>query len=369
MVKEKKGHIDYFLLAIVSSLLILGILVSAQVSAEVSQQIFHNANYYLFHQLIYGMLVGLFLGFITFLIPLSFIKKWSWLFILFSLFLMVLVFLPFLRTSSNGASRWLKIGHLIFQPSELLKISFIIYVSALLTKKTSDKRRGAGKIILFPFLAVIILIIILLYFQSDLSTLGVITLSGIIIYFISETPIIHNILVFLGGTVIFILFILLSPYRLNRVLVYFGKIRDPLSSGYQIKQVLIAIGSGGILGLGLGVSHQAKYLPHPMSDSVFALIAEELGLIGSLFLILLFFLFFWRGIKIAKNSGNKFYRLFAAGFVSWITIQAIINIGSMIGILPLTGIPLPFISYGGSHIVVELIGVSILLNISRYSKK
>jgi len=191
----------------------------------------------------------------------------------------------------------------------------------------------------------------------------------LIIYFVSGTPIIHNFLVSLSGLAVFILFIVSSPYRLNRVLIYLGKIRDPLKSGYQIKQVLIAIGSGGIFGLRLGISHQAKYLPHPLSDSVFALIAEELGLIGSIILIFLFFALLWRGIKIAKGNDDKFKQLFAVGFVSWITFQAIINISSMIKLFPLTGIPLPFISYGGSHIIAELIGVGILLNISQFGKK
>ena len=145
---------------------------------------------------------------------------------------------------------------------------------------------------------------------------------------------------------------------------------DPMGLGYQLKQSLIAVGSGGIFGLGLGMSNQKfGFIPQTISDSVFAIFAEELGLIGSFLLIITFLFFLWRGFKIAKRSQDKFSKLFAIGFTVWISIQALVNIGAIIGILPLAGIPLPFISYGGSHIAVELIGAGILLNISKSSRK
>jgi len=155
-----------------------------------------------------------------------------------------------------------------------------------------------------------------------------------------------------------------------RLRVLLGSIKDPMGIGYQIEQSLIAIGSGGILGLGLGTSIQRfGFIPQTMSDSIFAVFAEETGFIGSLVLIFLFLVLLWRGFRISKRSPDKFSQLFAIGISSWICIQAFINIGAMIGILPLTGIPLPFISYGGSHMVAELIGIGILLNISKSSKK
>ncbi len=372
MLQKKTNHPDYFLIAIVLALLILGLLVSVRVSASLSQEQFGKTTHYLFHQLIYGFLLGGVLGFVAFKTPISFFRKWSWFFILISLILMTLVFIPGLSSSSGGAFRWINFGRFNFQPSELLKLSFIIYLSALLASKKSEKKnRKEWRLTLIPFLTVIGLIVLLLYFQSDLSTLGVIIISGLLIYFSSGTPILYNILVSLGGAVIFIAFTVFSfsSYRLNRIFVLLGWLRDPLKTGYQIKQALIAIGSGGIFGLGLGVSNQAKYLPHPISDSIFALIAEELGLIGSLTLVFLFLAFLWKGMKIAKESDNKFSQLFAIGLTSWICFQAFVNIGAMIGILPLTGIPLPFISYGGSHITIELIGIGILLNISKSGEK
>ncbi len=370
MFKEKTNHPDYFLLAIVLALSLLGILVSVGISANASQKIFKSTTYYLFHQLIYGFLIGGILGFTAFKLPLSFFKKWSWVFIFGSLVLMGLVFIPGFSAFSGGASRWLKFGIFTFQPSEFLKISFIIYFAALLAKRNPERRnREIGKSILVPSITIMVLIVLLLYLQSDLSTLAIIIFSGFLMYFTSNTPILYNILIVLGGVSIFSIFIVFSPYRLNRVFIFLGRLRDPLKTGYQIKQALIAIGSGGVLGLGLGVSNQAKYLPHPISDSVFALVAEELGLVGSLVLIFLFLAFFWRGIKIAKESNDKFCKFFSVGFISWIVLQAFVNIGSMVKLSPLTGIPLPFISYGGSHVIVELIGVGILLNISKFTKK
>jgi len=171
---------------------------------------------------------------------------------------------------------------------------------------------------------------------------------------------------FLIGISSLIALIKVAPYRMARILVFLDPQTDPLGIGYQIKQALIAIGSGGILGLGLGLSQQKfGFLPQPMSDSIFAVFAEESGFLGATLLISLFFLFLFRGIQISKKVNDNFLKLSAVGICCWISLQALINIGSMIGILPLSGTPLPFISYGGSHLIAELTGVGILLNISK----
>ena len=370
MIKEKTNYPDYFLIIIVAALSILGFLVSVKVFANVSQQRFGETTYYLFHQLIYGFLFGGVLAFIAYKTPLAFFKKWSWFFILTSLVLMVLVFVPGLKISSGSASRWINFGLFSFQPSELLKLAFIIYLSALLASKTSEQRsKKKWELTLAPFVIVLGFIVLLLYFQSDLSTLGVITAAAIIVYFSSGMPVWHIVLMVLGGAGIFVALVASSFYRMKRIRVLLGLIQDPLGMGYQIKQVLIAIGSGGIFGLGLGASLRAVYIPHLISDSIFAEISRELGLIGSSILIFLYLLFLWRVIRISKNIDDKFAQLLAIGLVSWICFQAFINIGAMVGILPLTGIPLPFISYGGSHIAVEMAAVGILLNISKKSRK
>lgn len=358
----KKYHFDYYLFCAVAALVILGILVLASPSATSSQANFGKTTYYLFHQIIYGLVPGLILGFVAFKIKLSFLKKLAWPFILAALVLMVLVFIPGLGIIAGGAPRWLNLEIVSFQPSEFLKITFILYLAALLT---SSHRKG-WMFTLFPFLVVIGVIAFLLAGQSDVSTLGLIVFVAILMYFAAGTPLRHTMLVILitiGGL---LGLVKIAPYRMMRLKVLLGLVKDPMGIGYQIKQALITIGSGGIFGLGLGMSSQKfGFLPQIISDSIFAIFAEEMGFIGSAILILIFLFFLWRTIRIAKISKDKFSQLLAIGISSWICLQAFINIGAMIGILPLTGIPLPFISYGGSHMVVELIGVGILLNISK----
>ncbi len=375
--KTKKSHfsaswrIDYGLAIVAAALIILGILVLASASAFFSQEKFGRTTYYLFHQITHGLVVGIILGFIAFKIRLEFFKKWAWVFILINLVFMALVFVPQLGIVTGGASRWLNFRFFSFQPSEFLKLTFILYLSAWLVSRTGKRSlKKNWKSILIPFFIILVIIAILLIKQSDISTLGVIVFVALLMYFSANTPFWHTILMFAitgGGILALIRF---APYRMMRVQVLLGLIKDPMGIGYQIKQTLITVGSGGILGLGLGMSGQKfGFIPQTMSDSIFAIFAEEAGFIGSLVLIFLFLAFLWRGFKISKTSQDRFSQLFAIGISSWICVQAFINIGAMIGILPLTGIPLPFISYGGSHLVAELIGVGILLNISKRRKK
>ncbi len=212
-------------------------------------------------------------------------------------------------------------------------------------------------------------IIILLTLQRNLSTLMVILITGGLIYFSASTPLIQIIIIFLIILLVALLLIKFFPYRLNRVMLLLDPLKDPMGLGYQLKQSLIAVGSGGILGLGLGNSYQKfGYVPQVISDSIFAIFAEETGFIGASLLVFLFLFFLWRCLYLAKKTNDLFSRFYIVGFSSWICIQAFINIGAMIGIVPLTGIPLPFIGYGGSHILVELIGAGILLNISKSIK-
>lgn len=374
MKSKKTYHLDYILAIVVAILVILGILVLASVSATFSQEKFGYTTYYLFHQMIYGLAFGIVLGFIAFKIKLSTLKKWAWLFILINLIFMVLVFIPGLGIIAGGAPRWMNLGLVSFQPSEFLKLTFIFYLSAWLANRTEKesfkKTKKELKFTLIPFLIIVGVITILLAKQSDVSTLGIIILVAALMYFSARTTLWHSILIILISLGGFLALVKIAPYRMMRFRVLLGLVKDPMGMGYQIKQALITIGSGGILGLGLGMSNQQfGFIPQTMSDSIFAIFAEETGFVGSLILILLFLILFWRGFRISKRSPDNFSQLFAIGISSWICIQAFINIGAMIGILPLTGIPLPFISYGGSHMVAELIGVGILLNISKARRK
>jgi cell division protein FtsW len=273
----------------------------------------------------------------------------------------------------GGASRWLNLGVFTFQPSELLKLTFILYLAVWLARPSFAKQNLGGSNTknrisqtFIPFLIVLGVIAILLILQPDISTLGVIGLSALALYFIAATPVWQTFLIVLAGIGGLIALIKYEPYRFNRLLVFLKPETDPMGIGYQIKQALIAVGSGGVMGVGLGMSHQKfGFLPQSIGDSIFAIFAEETGFVGALILISLFLIFAWRGFKIAKDSKDKFHQLLVTGITFWITLQAFINIGSMVGILPLTGIPLPFISYGGTALVNELIAMGILLNISK----
>jgi len=381
-----KGNPDYILIIVTAILIILGIIVLASVSASLSQERFGTTYYFLNHQLLFGLIPGIFLAFLAFRINLAFLKKWAPALLLINLLLLAMVFLPKVGSGFGGAARWLNLGPISFQPSEFLKLTFILYLAAWLTGRTQPQppkgrqasygarksgfrqvEKGFGQTLL-AFLIAIGVISLLLAFQPDISTLGAIILVGVLVYFLAGTPLWHSILIILAGAGSLLTLIKLAPYRAARLLVFFEPGTDPMGIGYQIKQALIAIGSGGIFGLGLGLGMFRQtfgFLPGLISDSIFAIFAEETGFLGSSILIFLFLLFLWRGFKIGKVGEDKFSKLLALGITSRIIIQAFTNIGSMIGILPLTGIPLPFISYGGSALISELIGVGILLNISK----
>lgn len=357
---------DYILISVTIIFLILAILILPSISASISLKKFGNPYYFLNHQILFGIIPGIILAVSFLKIPLSFLKKWSPFLLLINLILMAMVFLPVIGKSSGGAVRWISFGPISFQPSEFLKLTFILYLASWLNSRVNPKVKKEFAQTLIAFLIVIGLISLLLYYQPDISTLGIIVLVAILMYFSAGTPLWHSILILSISLAGLFISIKTAFYRLERWLVFLKPETDPLGIGYQIKQALIAIGSGGIFGLGLGMSYQKfGFLPKPMSDTIFAIFSEETGFVGATILVFLFLLFFWRGFKISKDAEDGFFQLTALGITSWIGLQAFLNIGSMIGVLPLTGVPLPFISYGGSHLVAEMIGVGILLNISK----
>lgn len=372
-----KEQLQYFLLFLAIILVGFSFFFLACLSASDSLKYFGDTTHYLFHQLLFGLLPALILGFIAYKVSLKFIKKWALLLVFLNVAALFLVFMPGIGGRTNGASRWINIQGFTIQPSEFLKISAILYLSAWIASKLSEEHgkdfKSAAKIgyhnalyILVPFLVFLGLIAAALIFQSDVSTLGIISLTLLVIYFSAKTPLWHTLLVIFSGAGILLFLVKFEPYRLDRWLVFLHPNADPLGKGFQLRQSLISLGSGGIFGKGLGMSAQKfGFLPQAMSDSIFAIIGEELGIIGGIALIAAFVLLFWLGLQIAKNSNDKFSKLTAIGIVFWITLQAFINISSSAGIFPLAGIPLPFFSYGGSHLVVELIGIGLLLNISK----
>jgi len=385
--KGRENRLDYILLGSFFLLLVFGILALASSSLAISQENFGSSTYILFHQIKFGLLPGILLGGLCFFLPLTVIRKWTPLILIAVLVLTGMVFLPKIGLSLGGAARWIKLGAVSFQPSEFLKIAFILYLAAwisnrefksssfskakftLRTSVSFFERTGIVRL-LIPFLIIIGLVGLLLIFQPDISTLGVIILTAILMYFAANTRLSHTIFLILAGIVALIGLITISSYRFNRLLTFLKMGMDPMGMDYQINQALIAIGSGGIWGRGLGMGIQKfGFLPQPTSDSIFAVLGEETGFVGGLILVSLFLIFAWQGFRISRKVSSKFSQLLAVGITSWIVVQAFVNMGASIGLLPFTGIPLPFISYGGSHLIAELIGVGILLNISRYSNK
>lgn len=370
MPREQKKRPDYVLLMVVFVLLGWGIFTLGTVSAPLSLENYGNAWYYFFHQILMGLLPGLALAFICFRLPLNFLKKWGpWLFFL-NLILLFFVFLPKIGVEIGGAKRWLGLGPILFQPSEFLKITFVLYLASWLSTKSGGARKSKKNQALIVFLIILAVLGFGLLSQPDMSTAGIILVTGILMYFAAPTPFWHSLLIILGGSGIVFGLIKIAPYRLARVLTFLHPETDPLGASFQLKQALIAIGSGRIFGIeqgfGLGWSRQKfGFLPHSISDSIFAIIGEEMGFIGCGILIFLFLVFLWRGLKIAAKAEKSFLRLLALGITSWLILQTFFNIGGMTGVLPLAGIPLPFFSYGGSHLIAELVGVGLLLNISK----
>lgn len=367
---------DYILAAVTGVLLIFGIIMLAGLSTSVWQSENGNPFSSFTHQILFGLIPGLFLGFLAFITPISLLKKWAPIILFINFILLLMVFLPVIGIKSGGSHSWINLGIASFQPSELLKLTFILYLGAWLSAryhKTQTKKSAKSilaepimKEAFLPFLIILFLISSVMICQPDIGTLGLVAAVGVIMYFLIETPLWQTILMILTGVTALVVLMNAAPYRFQRLLVFLKPETDPMGAGYQINQAVIAVASGGIFGVGLGMSGQKfGFLPRTMSDSVFAILAEEAGFIGSVILILLFLVFLNQSFKIAKQSKDRFCQLVASGIGIWITLQAFINIAAIIRILPLTGIPLPFISSGGSHLVIELTAVGILLNISK----
>jgi len=355
------------LLLVLMTLVIFGLVMIASAGIAYSRTRFGDSYFFFKRQLFYGVIPGLAVLFVAQKINYKFWKEISFPLFIVSIILLILVFVPGFESRIYGASRWLQLGSFSFQPSEMLKLSIIIYLAAWLENRHERVRDFYEGLV--PFLMIIGFVSFLLIKQPDMGTLGVIILISMSIFFISGAKLSHIAMIIICGFLSLMALVKMESYRMNRLLVYLHPELDPRGIGYQINQALLAIGSGGIFGLGLGNSLQKfNYLPEPVGDSIFAIIGEELGMLGAVFLVSLFVFFALRGLKIARHAPDRFAKLVAIGISSWIICQASINISAICGLIPLTGIPLPFISYGGTSLVFLMAGVGILLNISKHSE-
>ncbi|MFH1597648.1 MAG: putative lipid II flippase FtsW [Patescibacteria group bacterium] len=358
---------DYFLMGTVLIIVLFGLIMLSSASSVVAFQKFGDPNYYVKHQFVLGILVGV-LGFLIISkIDYHHWKRLAVPLLVFTFILLFLVFMPGVGFGYGGAKRWIALGGYTFQPSELAKLTFIIYLAAWLEKRgevIKDLKHG-----LLPFVILLGSVASLIIFQPDMGTMLSLVVSSVAVFFVAGAPFAHLALIGAGGASLMFLLIKLAPYRAARLTIFLNPEIDPQGIGYHINQALLAIGSGGIFGLGLGHSRQKfNYLPEVAGDSIFAVIAEELGFMFSVLLIVLFLILMLRGFRIARAAPDKFGKFLAVGITSWFVFQALINIGTMTSILPLTGIPLPFISYGSSALMISLVAFGILINISRYTK-
>ena len=315
-------------------------------------------------QLIFSLLGGGFALCLGTLIPYQMYKKYAYVLFLTAFIVTLCVFVPGLSRYHGGAHRWIDIGPFSLQPSEGLKFACVVLVAFWCTKYRNffkDWRFG-----FLPYAIILGFVTIALLAQPDFGTYLVIVGASFITYFVGGARKRHIQYLFLCGVIGFIFLVLFRPYMLERIKTFFNNTHDPRGSSWQLNQSLIALGGGGFTGRGLGQSVQKfNYLPEPIGDSVFAVLGEELGFLGVMYLIILYAIVSVRGYLIAKSSGDQFGRLLATGVVSIILIQASLNITSMLGILPLTGVPLPLVSHGGTALMVALFELGVLLNISK----
>ena len=353
-----KSGFDKLLFIALIILSLFGALAVFNASVVSAYRDFGNQYYFVKDHLMY-IGVGFFLMMVTSYID---YKKWYALAIplLFgTLILLVAVFVPGLGVHALGARRWINLGFFSVQPTEIAKLVLVIYLSAWF----SNKEKGR----LMPFVILLGVVLGLVILQPDLGTAVIIVVLAALLYFLSGAPLRHFLalipVIIIGVGILAIA----VPYRLARITTFLNPNTDPLGSSYHIRQVLIALGSGGWFGLGLGKSRQKyEYLPEANTDSIFAIIAEEIGFLGSLlFLGVLLFIVF-RAFKIAQRAPDRFSQLLAAGIGAWFAIQTLINLGAMVALIPLTGVPLPLISSGGSNLISLLVGFGILLNISKH---
>ena len=354
---------DKILFGIMATLLVLGLFVflSASFSAFGNMDKFKGI---LFNQLVLGFGGGTILFLIALRIPYESFKKYSlWLYVL-GIILLILVFVPHIGFSHGGARRWLSLGPLSFQPVEFTKYAVVIYLAAWLTyvkKGITNLTEG-----LIPFGVIVGIIGGLLLLQPDTDSFLIILISGMFLYFISGAKWRDIGIMIAVGIIGAGVLVAVRPYLLDRVRVFLDPSRDAQGSSYQVQQQLIAVGSGKITGRGFGQGIQKfKYLPEPLGDSIYSVVGEEFGFVGSVVIILLYVMFFFRGMWVASRVKNQFGKLLVVGIISIITFQSFYNIASAIGVLPLGGLPLIFISHGGTALAFALGAMGIVLNVSR----
>lgn len=362
----KTQHPDYYLIIIFFALIFFGLIILASSSYFLGCREKNDCFFYLKHQLLRGLLPGIFSFLLFYLLNYKFLKKASLVCLILTILLLIIVFIPGLKYNQTSASRWVKIG-IVLQPSEIAKLTFIIYLSAWLAKH--KEKINTQKEIFVTIILFILLISGLLFLQPDLGTLIVFATVSVAIYFLAKAPLRHIGFLFLLLACSVLVVAWTDPHRLQRIITFLNPGQDLSGAGYHINQAIAAIVSGGFWGQGLGYSLKKIYsLPQVLSDSIFAVMAEELGFLSTAVIIALYFYLTYRIFRLSLRVDDTFAKLLSAGIGFWFIFQTIINISTMLGLVPLTGIPLPLIGYGGTNFVVFCAAFGILANISKSVK-
>ncbi len=369
MARTQKRQFDSVFFGLVIGLTIFGLIILTSASGPSGYEEFGDSYYFLKHQLISGIIPGLAVMVAAMFTPYSWYRKIAFPLLLVSIGLLILVFIPGIGTDfGTFANSWVDISGFSFQPAEIVKLTFLLYLCAWMAERAGGKLQDFSEG-LVPFLIIIGIIAGLVLLQPDLGTLSVIGAMAFIIFFIAGGSLKHILGIGIACFAALYVLIASSPYRVERFTTFLHPELDPQGVGYQINQALLAIGSGGLFGRGYGHSLQKfQYLPEVIGDSIFAVMAEELGFFLTVGFVALFVAMILRGFWLSERVQDRFGRFLIIGVVSWFGVQAFVNIGAMVGVLPITGVPLPFLSYGGTAMVVSLAAAGVVMNISKYAK-
>ena len=359
---EERPSTYWLLLVLTGVLLVIGLVMVLSASSVQSLAEYGSTWVYFVRQVMW-VLFGVIALVVASRVDYRFLRRLSVPLLVVSLALLVVVLVPGVGISVNGARSWLGAGFLRMQPSELVKLALLLFSCDLLARR--HDRMHDARLTLVPILVVMGVTAFLMMLQPDLGSTMVMGAIVFAVLFVAGVPLLRLTGVFTGGSALALGLAMAAPYRRNRLLAFLDPSRDPMNTGYQINQSLVGLASGGLFGVGLGES-RSKYgfLPNAHTDFIFAIISEELGLVGALIVVVLFLALATLGVKAALRAPDRFGMLLAAGITAWILAQALVNIGGVIGLMPITGLTLPFISSGGSSLVVTLASTGILLNVA-----
>lgn len=359
----RRRDFDLWIFITILLLLAIGVSMVYSASSYYALRKFGSKEYYLIRQLIWST-IGVFVMLFVSRLDYKRLSRLSPILVLVSMVLLILVIIPGIGSRVNGSWRWFNFGFASFQPSEMAKLSIILFFSFTLSKK-SEKLQYFWKG-LVPYLLIVGVFDFFLIKEPHFSGMILISSVAVIILFCAGAKVWHFALLALPTIPTIIYFVVNEEYRLKRFLTFLDPFEDPTDSGYQIVNSIYAIGSGGLFGKGIGQSIQKNlYIPEPHTDFIFSVVAEELGFIGAVTVLLLFMVIIWRGIRIAMHAPDMLGSLIAIGITSLIAVQVIVNVAVVTSSMPVTGMPLPFFTYGGSSLAFLLVGIGILLNISR----